>query len=226
MGDPQAKVKVNNIDATVQNGQYMVTVPLSEGNNPITAVATNSNNSISQASIQLTLDTTPPRVTIDSPADKSTTTDATANVTGMVNDIVVGTVNDQQVRVLVNGVPAAVSNRSFQLTNVALSLGVNTINAIATDRVGNQRTTSITVTRVAATQPRVTVVSGNNQSGPIKTPLGAPLVVKVLNGAGQPLTNTAVVFKIVEGDGTLTGGGQNNQGSVGLNTDSSSDKLQ
>ena len=37
------------------------------------------------------------------PPNNFTTTDATVTVTGIVNDIVVGTVNDQQAGVTVNG---------------------------------------------------------------------------------------------------------------------------
>jgi len=71
---------------------------LQEGTNPITAVATNTNATASTASIQVTLDTTPPHVTIDSPAVGFTTTESSISVSGIVNDLVVGTVNDSKQR--------------------------------------------------------------------------------------------------------------------------------
>src|SRR6201999_536786 len=97
-----------------KNGtSFQTTVPLSEGNNTITAVATNSNSTTSTASIQVTLDTTPPKVNIESPTTGFKTTETSVTVTGLVNDIVVGTVNSQQAQVTVNGIAAQVTNRTF-----------------------------------------------------------------------------------------------------------------
>ena len=57
----------------------------------------------------MTLDTTPPHVTITSPPDQFVTTRrASISVAGNVNDIVVGTVNDEQAQVTVNGAAAQV----------------------------------------------------------------------------------------------------------------------
>ena len=86
-GDPGATVRVNGILATKSGTTFQASVPLQEGNNTLTAVAANTNNTQSTASVQVTLDTTPPRVTVDSPPSGSTTTDASITVTGMVNDI-------------------------------------------------------------------------------------------------------------------------------------------
>jgi len=45
-------------------------------------------------------------VTITSPPDQFVTTDTSISVAGNVNDIVVGTVNDQQAQFKVNGLSA------------------------------------------------------------------------------------------------------------------------
>ncbi len=108
------QVAVNGINAPISNRQFFATVPLLEGRNILTAVAQNSNATTTTASVQVTLDTTPPRLSIVSPPDQFVTTDASVAVTGIVNDIVVGTVNDQQVQVSVNGQPAQVSNRTLR----------------------------------------------------------------------------------------------------------------
>ena len=79
----------------------------------------------------MTLDTTPPHVTIESPTDGLITTDTGVTVSGTVNDVVVGTVNAQQAQVTVNGVPALVANRSFLSASVPLAFGRNTIQAMA-----------------------------------------------------------------------------------------------
>ena len=92
------------------------------------------------------------------------TSAATINVGGLVNDIVVGTVNALQATVRVNGVAAQVANRSFLAANVPLALGPNTMQAVATDRSGNSATASVAVTRVAVTGGAIAVVAGNNQT--------------------------------------------------------------
>ena len=69
VGDPAAQVVVNGIGATTSGTTFTASVPLLEGTNTLTAVATNSNNTQTTASVQVTLDTTPPRVTITSPDD-------------------------------------------------------------------------------------------------------------------------------------------------------------
>ena len=120
VGDPAAEVVVNGIPAVVSGAAFSAQVPILEGTNTLTAVATNSNGTVTTASVQVTLDTTPPQLTINAPATGSLTTDATTAVSGLINDIVVGTVNPLQATVTVNGVAAQVSNRSFLRAGVPL----------------------------------------------------------------------------------------------------------
>ena len=165
--DPTATVSVNSVQAAVVNGTFSVALPLAEGPNIIVATATSANGSVGSATIEVTLDTTPPHVTITSPPDRFVTTDTSVSIAGNVNDIVVGTVNDLQAQVTVEGQTAQVANRSFMATNVPLAIGPNMIQAVARDRVGNAATTQIMVTRQVATQPQIRLVSGNNQTGSI-----------------------------------------------------------
>ena len=123
-------------------------------------------------------------------------------MTGLVNDIVVGTVNAEQATVTVNGITAQVANRSFLAANVPLALGANTVQARATDRSGNSATVTVSVTRTVATGGQVTVLSGNKQSAPAGTVLPGPLVVQVTPAvAGVP-----VVFRVTENSGGLVSG--------------------
>src|SRR5439155_563653 len=145
--DPNAVVTVNSIPAPTANGAFSVVLPLAEGPNVITATATTPEGAVGTASLTATLDTTPPHVTITSPPDQFVTTDSSISVAGNVNDIVVGTVNEQQAQVVVNGANAQVANRSFLASDVALVIGPNTVLAIALDRVGNGATTQVTVVR-------------------------------------------------------------------------------
>jgi hypothetical protein len=216
--DPAAHVVINGIAAPVNGNSFLATVPAQEGISTITAVVTNSDGSTDTASVQINLDTTPPHVAIYAPLDGSVTPDGSVTVTGLVNDIVVGTVNPQQATVKVNGVPAQVANRSFSISNIPLVVGPNLIHATAVDAAGNQATTTVTVVRQAPGQPAVKLFSGNNQSGTIGTQLAQPLVAQVVNASGQPVANVPVVFRVTAQDGKL---GPANPGlsDIAVNTD-------
>ena len=92
--DPAAVVIVNGILATNFGGVFTAQdVILREGNNLLTATATNAGGAAGTASVNVVLDTTPPTVMIDSPSDKAVVTTPQIMVTGLVNDVVTGTVN-------------------------------------------------------------------------------------------------------------------------------------
>jgi hypothetical protein len=202
--DPTATIAINSIPAVVTDGVFTLALPLAEGPNVITASAETPVGGISTASITTTLDTTPPHVTITSPTDAFATTDAFVTISGNINDIVVGTVNDAQAQVTVNGVPAQVANRLFTATEIPLAMGPNVIQAIGRDRVGNSATMQITVTRQpVTTDRRIQLVSGNNQTAAIGTELSQPLVVALMEGASTPIPNTPVVFKVTHNDGLV-----------------------
>jgi hypothetical protein len=202
--DPTATVTVNAIPAAVVNGRFSMAVPLAEGPNFIIASASTPDGAVGLQSIEVTLDTTPPHVTITSPPDQFVTTDSAIAVAGIVNDIVVGTVNDQQAQVSVNGATAQVANRTFLATNVPLVLGPNVIQAVGRDRVGNAATTQITVTRQALTQQaQIRVLSGNHQTGAIGSLLPAPLVVALTDATRHPVANKPVIFKVTQNDGIV-----------------------
>jgi hypothetical protein len=200
--DPAATVSVNAVPAAVVNGGFSVALPLAEGPNLITASGAGA-SATGTASMTVTLDTTPPHVTVTSPPDQFTTAEALISVAGNVNDIVVGTVNDQEARVTVNGAPARIANRTFLATDVPLVPGTNQIQVVATDRVGNAATTQLTVTRQVSGQPHIQLISGNNQTGAIGAVLSAPLVIALIDGLGNPITNTPVVFEVTQADGTV-----------------------
>jgi hypothetical protein len=205
VGDAGAQVRINGVDAVVTGTSYTAQVPILEGTNTLTAVATNTNETVTTASVQVTLDTTPPKISINVPDAEATTSAATVAVSGLVNDIVVGTVNPQQATVVVNGQPAQVANRSFLVPSIALAMGANTIQATATDRGGNSATASIVVTRIAA-NGAIAVVSGNSQSAPTASVLPQPLVARITDALGQPVAGVPIVFRVVENSGGLVSG--------------------
>lgn len=204
--DPQAVINVNGVDAPINAGSFTANgVILREGNNLITATAKNAGGGVSTATVNVVLDTTPPTVRIDSPIDQAVVITPQIAVTGLVNDIVTGTVNAAQVSVTVNGVNADVGNRSFMASGVLLVPGQNVITAVAKDRAGNVSQSSVTVTlQDAATQQRILMISGNNQSGPVGSSLVQPLVVEVVNAIGQPVPNVPLVFAVAKSDGQIS----------------------
>lgn len=205
--DPNATVVVNSVQAAVVHGSFSVALPLAEGPNIITASATSAAGATGTASVAVTLDTTPPRVTITSPPDQFVTTDSSMSVAGSVNDIVVGTVNAEQAQVSVNGTAAEVANRTFLSVNVPLNVGPNVIQAVGRDRVGNAATTQITVTRQASTQAQIKLVSGNNQAGMVGSVMPSPLIVAVTDASGNPVPGKPVIFKVTQNDGMFSAGG-------------------
>lgn len=220
VSDPTARVVINAINAPVDlTGKFSATVPLTEGPNILTATATSPSGTAGTASITVTLDTTPPHVTITSPTDQFITTAASVSIAGNVNDIVVGTVNSQQATVTVNGVAGHVANRTFLAQNVPLSMGSNRIQAVAVDRAGNQATTQITVIRQAPQPGQISLVSGNNQTGTIGTALSAPLVVSLTDSTGAPAVNKQVLLSVTQNNGMLSGNSGTPAASVLATTD-------
>ncbi len=216
VGDPSATVTVNGIAALQGSGGFSIPVPLVEGLNTLAVVATGSNGIAGTATVQVTLDTTPPHISIDTPADGTITTDSSVTVTGLANDIVVGTVNVEDVQVTVNGTAAQVANRNYSVANLPLAVGPNTIQATGMDRAGNGTTKTITVTRVlpgqapapaigqAVVTDFLSVVSGNSQTGTIGTILSTPLVVMLKDSSGMPVGNQPVVFKVTGDNGMVS----------------------
>jgi hypothetical protein len=212
--DPNATIVVtspdapNGVPAGVSGGTWTTqNVPLKEGHNLLTATATNARGGVSSTNLTVTLDTTPPIIRIDNPPASATLTNGQISVSGVVNDIVPGTVNSEQVAVQVNGLDAQVSNRSFVVPELLLARGQNTLTAVATDRAGNQSQTRIQVTlQDSLQQQRIEIVSGDHQTAPISTTLPESLVVRLLDAAGAPVANRAVTFRVVKSEGTLTNG--------------------
>jgi len=180
-------------------------VPMREGNNVITATASNANGSSSSASVSVTLDTTPPIVSINSPANGALLTTSTVTVAGMVNDIVTGTVNPEQVTVTLNGQTATVSNRSFEFKGFNLTPGPNVVTAVAIDKAGNTAQAQITVKlQDAVGQQVINIISGDGQTAPILTKLEQPLTVQLVDATGNPVPSRAVTFKVEKGDGVVS----------------------
>jgi hypothetical protein len=203
-----ATVVVNDVVASVTNGTFIArNVPLAQGKTSITAIATSPFGRVATANLSIYRDSIPPRVEVYVPAAGAVVNEPSITVSGMVDDIVVGTINGAQVSVTVNGVAAEVSNRAFLARGVTVTPGANTLTIVATDQGANRTTITHGVTFDAGTgSARIERVSGQNQSAVIGAKLPQPLVVRVLDAAGAPVANVPVVFTIEQNNGTLASG--------------------
>jgi uncharacterized Zn-binding protein involved in type VI secretion len=199
-------VDVNGVSAQVSGTTFVArAVPLLEGGNILTAAARDTNGHVGTASINVVRDLTPPRIAIDNPVDGARLLDSTITVSGLVNDIVDGTVNSSEATVTVNGLPATVANRSFTV-DVPLTPGDNVLTATAVDRSGNTGQASVTVHLDPPGAPRIAIVSGDHQQAVIRTLLPNPLTAVLLDAAGQPMPGKPVLFAVRGNDGSLDGG--------------------
>jgi hypothetical protein len=200
-------VSVNGVAATLTGATFTATgVPLIEGGNTLTATATDAQGHVGIASINVVRDLTPPHVAIYTPAAGARLAASSVAVTGLVNDIVAGTVNAANATVTVNGIPATVANRSFVVPSVPLQRGQNVLTAVAVDAAGNQAQATVTVNQATPAGPHLAVASGSGQSAPIGTPLPQPLVAVLLDPSGQPIAGAQVLFQALATDGTFDNG--------------------
>ena len=206
--DPTAAVDVNGVTAVVlSDGRFAADgVPLVEGGNVLAATVRTMEGSVNTATVHVVRDLTAPNVEITTPPDGAVVTVDRLAVSGLVNDLVAGTVNAQEATVTVNGVATLVRNRNFLAADVPLVLGENLLTARAIDESGNVAESTIRVRRESA-GPEATLrkVSGDLQEGVAQADLPAPLVVAVVSGEGVPLAGRTVVFEEESGGGRLAG---------------------
>lgn len=138
------------------SGTYTGSYTVQAGDNAtdatVTVTLTKDPDAATDTSKTVTIDTTNPTIAITSPADGDFSKDTSLTVEGTVSDTNLDTV-------VVNGVPATVTNGDFSAADVALDTeGSNTIGAVATDTAGNSNSASISVTR-DTTAPTIAITS-------------------------------------------------------------------
>jgi Glucodextranase, domain B/CarboxypepD_reg-like domain len=218
--DEDVVLTVNGAQITPDGaGGFTVNVNLKEGHNSIVARAVKGNQDVTD-SISVSLDLTPPYVTIESHTAGQKVYSPAITVTGLVNDIVRGTIEGEQAAVSVNGVSASISNRSYAAKNVPLVAGENTIAVTGVDQVGNIGKTMIIVNYVVPEGRRIELAGGQDQTGVINTQLNSPLAVRVLNNALAPVVKSPVVFRVTQGSGAVGAGTANEGRAVVVETDS------
>ena len=127
---------------------WSILVPLADGSNLITVTATDTVANTGTDSITVTLDATPPVVTIDTP------TTAPATVVFATPITLGGTASDNDAVALVTWSNATTSDSGTATgtttwtTSIPLAMGMNNITVTAEDNLGNTSTDGITVTRM------------------------------------------------------------------------------
>lgn len=215
---PVKAVSINQQQATLDadgQGFRFERFLLHEGTNLISANATDLHGRVGTAQITVYLDQTAPLLTVEGPLDDAVTSASEIDVRGVVNDAVEGGINAPEPGVTVRNaanqqsVAATVSDRYYLSRSVPLEIGANALTVTATDALGNARSRSLRVTRVAAGSSRVTRLGGDRQSGLIGGALAQPLSVAAIDEQGLPLAAHALHFDILRGAGALgTAAGQ------------------
>ncbi|WDE02473.1 carboxypeptidase-like regulatory domain-containing protein [Thalassomonas actiniarum] len=228
-GTSVESIEVNGFPATLQENSYSsAPIPLIEGNNTLTAVARNTTGGLGTANVMVLKDSTPPTVGFSNPQNNQVVTTDTIQVSGNVNDIVTGTVNEENCQVTVTGrtgsIVASVVNRSFQIVNFPIVPGLNEITVVARDTAGNESTPAqVNVTRQELIGKQLQTVTGNNQTGEINQILSQPVTVRAVDAAGVPLAETLLQFEVTSNTGLIKPAGSaisNNQLVHNLLTDS------
>ena len=98
--------------------------------------------------------------------------------------------------------PTDASGQASVTRTLGPAAGAQTAVATATGLAGSPVT--FTHTATAGTATGVIKVSGDNQSGSPSTELALPLVVQVLDGAGNPIPNRPLTWTIGEGGGGVS----------------------
>lgn len=209
VGADVTSVEVNGVATTFGEGVFSATTPIREGRNDISVVSRDDNGNLNTVSVSVTRDTTAPILNIEVPSDGALVTQPQVTVAGFVNDLVTGTVNEGDVEVFINGVPADVSNRSYEVQEFVLVPGANTIEVTAIDLAGNTRSASVSVEfQDEALQQRILIASGNNQAAVNGNILADPLVVEVVNREGAVIEGVPLTFEVSRGDGLLLADGE------------------
>ena len=187
------------------DGSFEADVPLraDDGTQSIVLVATDAAGNASTASVDVTVDRTPPEVDVAVPADGATIAGPSVVVQGVVRDA--GTV-----AVTVDGVHATVNGAAWTVTIDSLPDGPHAFQIVAQDAAGNSvsRTRSVEIGAVlptiqvdapassTLTREATVVVTG------AITPPGATVRVNAVAATVTGGSFTAVV-PLVEGDNTV-----------------------
>ncbi|MGC4081218.1 MAG: PKD domain-containing protein [Vicinamibacterales bacterium] len=160
----------NDADSGIAQCPAPQTIDTEGANQSVSGTARDNAGNEATASTTLSIDLTPPTLTVNSPLDGAVVSQVNITVSGSVADAASGVAS-----IACNGTPANLSGSSF---SCAMTLGTGTtgIAVVATDRAGNTTTRTFTVTLGGNFGP--TAAHGGPYSGVAGTAV-------VFNGAGS-----------------------------------------
>lgn len=122
--------------------EFTVPVAFTDGDHTVQVKASdNDENEGASEVISITVDCTPPELSVSSPANGLVTNKETVTVIGTTNDV-----TSSPVTLTINGEAVTVSSDGSFTHAVTLTKGINTITVVATDSVGKVSTVTRTVT--------------------------------------------------------------------------------
>lgn len=173
-----------------RDGAFSVEVPLVEGVNDLTAVATNfAGDSPPSSVVTVIRDTTGP-VLEWTPADGDGFFDATITVAGTAIDAF-----SPPVSLTVNGQALAVSADGSWSTSVSLELGANPITVVATDGLANVTTESRSVGYIPYAE--AWQVAGDRGRGAVLA------FLQIVDDTGTPTQVTSALLEAIDTDGVV-----------------------
>ncbi|MFC2038478.1 Ig-like domain-containing protein [Chloroflexota bacterium] len=190
---------------SVSGGNFTASVTLSERTNNIAVTAYtggnegNSDFMGTSGSILVTLDTTPPVVSVSSPVSGSLVSTATSTVSGTIDDPCVSTAN-LTLNSVSQSIPVAGGNFSQTVTLVS---GSNTITVTATDEAGNTSPEETITIILDTSKPEVSITSPangsttNTSSQTVSGTVSDPSISSAtlyLNGSSQSISVTGGSF--------------------------------
>ncbi|WP_165845010.1 stalk domain-containing protein [Candidatus Cryosericum terrychapinii] len=137
----------------IAGGTFSEPLTLFEGANELRVTATDESGRTTSATVSVTVDTVPPRMTVSAPVNWQEIHAEKVMVRGNVESGAVLQVNGTTV-------PNAMPDGSFA-HEVALTIGTNTISVTAQDAAGNVRKVAVLVTRVPANESTIVLTIGN-----------------------------------------------------------------
>ena len=151
IGGTVAAVTVNGQAAILGQDSFTATVTLTTGFNQLLAVATDAAANQASAAVGVTLDTSPPAVTLTAPAPGQITNQPQVQVSGSATD-------DTGIAALTVGGQPVTPGANGQFTAaVPVTEGANSIEVDAFDLAGNEQTAIVTVNRFGI--PAVVITS-------------------------------------------------------------------
>ncbi|UCC94152.1 MAG: winged helix-turn-helix transcriptional regulator [Thermoplasmata archaeon] len=139
VSEPVTSVTVQGDAVSVSGTVFTVDVPVSEGLNDITIVATDLAGNVGTLTLSVLRDSAAPTITLTAPVPGALLNDTSVLVAGLLDEPV------QDDLIVINGAPVTLSSGAFQVLLNGFGEGPSTIDVTAVDLAGNTASVSVDV---------------------------------------------------------------------------------